>query len=183
VAAARRETLGQLQAALAEASDPFPRPSLAIVGEIEGWLDDMAAVDAEHRFAGLLRDSRLRDAESGHSAHGPHRSNLAARHLAHDMPAGECSTGEQKALLVSIILAEARLRVARSGAPPLLLLDEVAAHLDANRRGALAEALIGLGAQAWLTGTDAELFEHLGGRATFYTVADDSVSTREHLSA
>tara|TARA_B100001964_G_scaffold139643_1_gene153954 strand:+ start:237 stop:1418 length:1182 start_codon:yes stop_codon:yes gene_type:complete len=183
VAAARRETLGQLQAALAEASDPFPRPSLAIVGEIEGWLDDMAAVDAEHRFAGLLRDSRLRDAESGHSIHGPHRSNLSAHHLAHDMPAGECSTGEQKALLVSIILAEARLRVARSGAPPLLLLDEVAAHLDANRRAALAEALIGLGAQAWLTGTDAELFEHLGGQATFYTVADDSVSTREYPSA
>jgi len=183
VAAARRDALARLGAALAEASDPFPRPGLIINGEVEGWLDDMAAVDAEHRFAGLLRDSRRRDGESGHTAHGPHRSDLVARHLAHDMPAGECSTGEQKALLVSIILAEARLRAARSGAAPLLLLDEVAAHLDAIRRAALAEALIGLGAQAWLTGTDAALFEALGGKASFFTVTNGSIvpgPAREH---
>ncbi len=183
VAAARRDALARLGAALAEASDPFPRPGLAIAGEIEGWLDDMAAVDAEHRFAALLRDSRRRDAESGHTAHGPHRSDLVARHLAHDLLAGECSTGEQKALLVSIILAEARLRAARSGAAPLLLLDEVAAHLDGVRRAALAEALAGLGAQAWLTGTDASLFAALDGKATFYTVADGGIASgpaREH---
>ena len=176
VAAARREAVASLEAALAVGAGPFPRPGLALVGEAEGWLDEMAAVDAEHRLAEALREARGRDAERGGSAHGPHRSDLAISHLDRGVAAAECSTGEQKALLVAIVLAEARLRAVRLGAAPLVLLDEVMAHLDAARRAALVEALLGLGAQAWLTGTDAGLFAALAGRAGFFTVADGTVT-------
>ena len=176
VAAARREAVASLEAALAVGAGAFPRPGLALVGEAEGWLDEMAAVDAEHRLAEALREARGRDAERGGSAHGPHRSDLAVSHLEHGVAAAQCSTGEQKALLVAIVLAEARLRAARLGAAPLVLLDEVMAHLDAARRAALVEALLGLGAQAWLTGTDAGLFAALAGRAGFFTVADGGVT-------
>lgn len=176
VAAARREAVASLEAALAAAAGPFPRPGLALVGDTEGWLDEMAAVDAEHRLAEALRNARGRDAERGGSAHGPHRSDLAVTHLDRGVAAAECSTGEQKALLVAIVLAEARLRAVRLGAAPLVLLDEVMAHLDGARRAALVEALLGLGAQAWLTGTDAGLFAALAGRAGFFTVADGTVT-------
>src|SRR3546814_4003734 len=103
----------------------------------------------------MLAESRRQDAESGGAAIGPHRSDLAVHHAAKDMPAALCSTGEQKALLVSIVLAHARLLGLARGAMPVLLLDEVAAHLDPARRAALAERILALGAQGWLTGTDA----------------------------
>src|SRR3546814_13670732 len=97
----------------------------------------------------MLAESRRQDAESGGAAIGPHRSDLAVHHAAKDMPAALCSTGEQKALLISIVLADARLRAAERGAPPILLLDEIAAHLDAVRRAALFEEICALGAPAW----------------------------------
>src|SRR5690606_28658826 len=112
------------------------------------------ALAAEDRLRDGLARSRRQDADSGGAALGPHRSDLVARHAANAMAAEFCSTGEQKALLIAILLAHARLLMLERGAAPLLLLDEVAAHLDAARRSALYTEILGLGAQAWLTGTD-----------------------------
>ena len=114
---------------------------------------------------------------SGGAAVGPHRSDLAvAMHAETGIAAEAASTGEQKALLIAIVLAQARLQRAVRGEPPLLLLDEVAAHLDAARRAALFEMLAGLESQAWLTGTDAALFAPLRGAARFLSVHDGTLS-------
>jgi DNA replication and repair protein RecF len=136
----------------------------------------MAALDAEDRLRATLAANRLRDAESGTTSCGPHRSDLAVRHLDLDLPAAEGSTGQQKAVLVSISLAHARLVAMSRGRPPLLLLDEIAAHLDAERRTALFDEVVALGAQSWMTGTDAELFAPLRGRAQILRVADGSIA-------
>jgi DNA replication and repair protein RecF len=124
-----------------------------------------------------LAASRRQDAESGGAAVGPHRSDLTVRHGVTGVPAAQCSTGEQKALLIAILLAHARLQAILRGAAPLMLLDEVAAHLDRQRRRALFAELDALGAQAWLTGTDEELFAELRGSAQFLTVRDAAVTT------
>ena len=115
----------------------------------------MPAVDAEARFAEALAASRRHDAETGGAAVGPHRTNLDVRHRGNGLPAAQRSTGEQKALLIAILLATARLQADERGQAPLLLLDEVAAHLDARHRGALFDALAAIDGQAWMTGTDA----------------------------
>ena len=172
VAAARRETVRGLAAALDEPPAGFPQPDLALEGEVEAWLGEASALEAEERFGAALAAARRQDAETGFTAIGPHRSDLLAHDRASGRPARDCSTGQQKALLVSLILAEARLRAAAGERQPLLLLDEVAAHLDAARRAALLEAVCALGAQAWLTGTDAATFAPLGERAQFFTVQD-----------
>jgi DNA replication and repair protein RecF len=148
---------------------------LGLAGELEQWLDDVPALAAEERLRRDLAAARRRDAEAGGAAVGPHRSDLVARHQAHGLPAELCSTGEQKALLVAIVLAHARLIALERGETPLVLLDEVAAHLDAERRAALFDELLGLGCQAWLTGTDAGLFDGLAGRAQFMEVRDGVV--------
>ncbi|NDH64105.1 MAG: hypothetical protein EBY18_21225 [Alphaproteobacteria bacterium] len=147
-----------------------------MAGEVDDWLDTMAALDAEDRLRATLAANRLRDAEAGTTACGPHRSDLAVRHLDLDLPAAEGSTGQQKAVLVSIALAHARLVAMSRGRPPLLLLDEIAAHLDAERRTALFDEVVALGAQSWMTGTDAELFAPLRGRAQIMCVADGSIA-------
>jgi DNA replication and repair protein RecF len=172
VAAARREVVRGLGAALAADPGPFARPELAVAGEVEGWLDDTPALAAEARLCEALAASRRQDAETGGAAVGPHRSDLVVLDAEEGRPAAQVSTGRQKALLISVVLAEARLRAARGDGLPLLLLDEVAAHLDSKRRRDLFEALVALGAQAWLTGTDAALFEPLAGHAQFFTVKD-----------
>ena len=172
VAAARRALVEQLAAACAEAKGAFPRAGLGLTGEVETWLGELPALEVEERFRAALAANRRQDAETGGAALGPHRSDLVVRHLERAMPAGQCSTGEQKALLVSIVLAHARLMALEVGWPPLLLLDEIAAHLDAERRAALFEALLALGSQAWMTGTDHSLFEPLGGRALHVSVRD-----------
>ncbi|KPF69800.1 recombinase RecF [alpha proteobacterium AAP81b] len=153
IAAARAATVSALAAELAEAPDgPFARPLLALAGGAPG--DD---------FAALLAAGRAADAAAGRALIGPHRADLDVVHVAKQEPAARGSTGEQKALLIAIILAHARLVTARAGQPPLLLLDEVAAHLDARRRGALFERLAGMGAQVWMTGTDPALFDGVRG--------------------
>ena len=172
VAAARRDTVARLGAALEAADGPFPRALLRVDGVLEAWLDELPALAAEDRFRERLAALRGRDAEAGGAAEGPHRSDLKVAHAAKNIPAELCSTGEQKALLIAIVLANARLQAARRAAVPILLLDEVAAHLDAIRRAALFDAITELGAQAWLTGTDAALFEALQGRGQFFTVRD-----------
>jgi DNA replication and repair protein RecF len=176
LAAARADTVHRLDAAARLGIGPFPRAGLAMAGEVDGWVASMAALDAEDRLRGELAASRLRDAEVGTTSCGPHRSDLAVRHLDLDLPAAEGSTGQQKAVLVSIVLAHARLVALSRGRAPLLLLDEIAAHLDAERRAALFDEVVALSVQCWMTGTDAELFAPLAGRAQVLRVADGSIA-------
>ncbi len=180
IAAARREVVARLDAAI-EAEDsmreePFPRASLSFEGEVETWLDGAPALAVEDRLRETLAENRARDADAGRALHGVHRSDLAVQHRAKDMPAAQCSTGEQKALLIAIVLAHARLLGLARGASPVILLDEVAAHLDEGRRAALAERILALGAQAWLTGTDRSLFEAFGCDAQIFEVSSGRVS-------
>lgn len=175
VAAARREAVARLSVALAGQTGPFPRAALAIEGEVEHWLDEAPAIDVETRLCQALVASRRHDGESGGTAHGPHRSDLTVTNLDAEMPAALCSTGEQKALLIAIVIANARLHTARRGQTPLLLLDEIVAHLDPDRRAALLDAVLALGAQAWLTGTEPALFEAIDARAQFFTISDATV--------
>jgi DNA replication and repair protein RecF len=172
----RADTVQRLDAAARLGVGPFPRASLAMTGEIDGWVAGMAALDAEDRLRGELAAARLRDAEAGTTSCGPHRSDLSVRHLDLDLPAAEGSTGQQKAVLVSIALAHARLVALSRGRPPLLLLDEIAAHLDQERRVALFDEVVALGVQSWMTGTDAELFKPLLGRAQILRVTDGSIA-------
>jgi DNA replication and repair protein RecF len=172
----RADTVQRLDAAARLGVGPFPRAALAMAGEVDGWIAEMAALDAEDRLRAALAANRLRDAEAGTTSTGPHRSDLAVRHLDLDLPAAEGSTGQQKAVLVSIALAHARLVTLSRGRPPLLLLDEIAAHLDSERRAALFEEVVALGIQSWMTGTDAELFKPLAGRAQVLRVTDGSIA-------
>jgi DNA replication and repair protein RecF len=176
LAAARADTVHRLDAAARLGVGPFPRASLAMAGEVDGWIASMAALDVEDRLRAELAAGRLRDAEAGTTSCGPHRSDLSVRHLDLDLPAAEGSTGQQKALLVSITMAHARLVALSRGQPPLLLLDEIAAHLDAERRAALFEEIVALRAQSWMAGTDAGLFEPLAGRAQLLRVADGTIA-------
>ena len=176
LAAQRADTVQRLDAAARLGVGPFPRASLAMAGEIDGWIASMAALDAEDRLRAALSASRLRDADAGTTCCGPHRSDLAVRHLDLDLPAAEGSTGQQKAVLVSIALAHARLVTLSRGRPPLLLLDEIAAHLDAERRLALFDEVVALGVQSWMTGTDAGLFAPLAGRAQLLCVSDGRIA-------
>jgi DNA replication and repair protein RecF len=179
VAAARRDAVRGLTAALLDPPAGFPEPDLTLEGQVEDWLAQSPALDVEERFAAALAGMRQQDAETGITAIGPHRSDLVVRERATERLARDCSTGQQKALLVSLVLAEARLRAAAGERQPLLLLDEVAAHLDAARRAALFEALCALGAQAWLTGTDAATFAPLGERAQFFIVQDATLQRHD----
>lgn len=176
VAAARRDTVERLDAACAEAEGLFPRARLSLVGTVETWLDEWPALAAEERLKAALQQSRGADALAGGATVGPHRSDLVVTHAETNTLADGMSTGEQKALLISIILAHARLQRETRGEPPLLLLDEVAAHLDAPRREALFETLMGFESQFWLTGTDAVLFAPLRAVARFLAVRDGTLS-------
>jgi DNA replication and repair protein RecF len=178
VAATRRALVARLAVAAAEAADGFPRPLLALEGELAGWLAAVPALEAEERLMRALAAARRRDAETGAAGAGPQRDDLAVVFAATGMPARLCSTGEQKALLIAIVLAHARLVAAERGRPPLLLLDEIAAHLDRERRAALFRAIRLIGCQAWLTGTDEALFQPLSGGARFYRVAEARIEPR-----
>lgn len=177
IAAARQDSVTALNAAMADAVGPFPQAGLAVAGAVEEALGAMTALEAEEWLKRRLDEARIGDAEAGATQWGTHRSDLvvtlAGRHLGGDrLKAGDCSTGEQKALLISVILAEARLSARRRGEAPVLLLDEVTAHLDGTRREALFAELQALRAQCWLTGTDRGLFQSLHGWARFVTVQD-----------
>lgn len=186
LAAARRETVAKLNSALVSSDEaarlPFPRVGLELTGEVEAWLAEGPALEAEDRLRAALAAARTRDGASGRTEHGPHRSDLKVSHLDKKMPAAHCSTGEQKALLIAIVLAHAHLLTLDRGAAPVLLLDEVAAHLDEGRRIALAARILDLGAQAWLTGTDDSLFEGFRGAAQFLQVADATISPTADVS-
>jgi DNA replication and repair protein RecF len=180
VAASRVEIADWLDRAAAEAAvgapaSPFPAPRIAMRGLVEGWLGAMPALAAEERLRAELAAGRRVDAEIGGAVAGPHRSDLSVSHAAKNVAAEQCSTGEQKALLIAIVLAHARLRAQLTGSAPILLLDEVAAHLDGERRRALFQSILDLGVQAWLTGADAPFFAELEARAQFFTVADGGI--------
>jgi DNA replication and repair protein RecF len=176
IAAARCALAERLASACALAGGAFPRASLAVAGDVEAWLADMPALAVEDRLREHLRASRSGDAEQGGAAVGPHRSDLRVGHLQRAMPAELCSTGEQKALLIAIVLANSRLIASERGAAPLLLLDEVAAHLDEERRRALYDELLALEGQSWLTGTDPSLFDGIGGNAEFFSVREGRIA-------
>ncbi|GHF36665.1 DNA replication/repair protein RecF [Seohaeicola zhoushanensis] len=171
---ARQAALARVQAAQQDAETAFPAATLEL-RQPEG---EMPATEADLKEA--LAESRSRDMAAGRTLVGPHRTDLHGTYAAKDVPASDCSTGEQKALLISLILANARALAQDIGAPPILLLDEVAAHLDASRRAALYDEICALGAQAWMTGTGPELFEDLGDRAQRLEVLDLGGASEVH---
>ncbi len=178
VAAARRCVAADLSRACAAGIGPFPKAELGASGTLETGLAAQPALPVEDEYRAHLLASRRLDALSGGATLGPHRSDFTVgwRKAGGALLAAEsCSTGEQKALLLAIVLANARLLAGQAAGPPLLLLDEVAAHLDSARRGALFDEILALGCQAWLTGTDESLFEPLKGRARFISVTDGQV--------
>ncbi|MEW9918029.1 DNA replication/repair protein RecF [Marimonas sp. MJW-29] len=161
--AGRLAALEAISGAQEQAETAFPAATLEL-------LCDMPAEAADLRAA--LAENRQRDLAAGRTLIGPHRADLYGVYAAKGVPAKDCSTGEQKALLVSLILANARALADDFGAPPLLLLDEVAAHLDADRQAALYDEICALGAQAWMTGTGPEMFAALGTRAQVLEVTE-----------
>ncbi|RCK42580.1 recombinase RecF [Thalassospira profundimaris] len=179
VVVARADLLERLVRAGTMAVGAFPAARLALAGDLENWLEKFPAIEVEDRMRAALRDGRERDAMYGGAAVGPQRSDLMVWHDAKNQPAAQCSTGEQKALLLSIVMANTRLQSRARGAGPLLLLDEVVAHLDAERRGDLFDEIVALGVQAWMTGTDRALFNGLAGRAQFFRVEEARVSPDE----
>lgn len=181
---ARRELVRRLDARLGAESggaDIFPRAALALEGPFEQLLaaGERPSLEVEQDFRLLLRDGRRRDAAAGRTLDGPHRSDLLVHHRDKEMPAALASTGEQKALLIGLMLAHARLVSELDGRSPVLLLDEIAAHLDPARRTALFDALLMLGGQAWMTGTDPVLFEALGARAQHLRVDDGTLTPQD----
>lgn len=176
MAAARQEMLSLLRSLSAQSGEtPFPTPVLTLQGFMDDRFDQPAAT-LEEDYLALLEAGRYRDAAAGRTLEGPHRADLLVRHREKDMEAERCSTGEQKALLVGLILAHARLTADMTGYAPLLLLDEIAAHLDEGRRAVLFDLVHGLGGQAFMTGTDRHMFSALGERAQFFTVSQSGVS-------
>jgi DNA replication and repair protein RecF len=179
VAAARRELLVGLESILADQALPFPRPRLHLVDEITALLDRLPAVEVEQRFAERLAASRAEDAHAGGAAIGPHRADLEAVDRDRDEPVRLASTGRQKAHLVSVVLAEALLHQRLHGDLPVLLLDEIAAHLDEGHRRDLFALLCDLGCQFWLTGTDRGTFTPLRHHARQFHVSDATLTADE----
>jgi DNA replication and repair protein RecF len=181
VAALRAETVVRLQAALTARSEPgslFPTTEIAL----DGWIEKLTllhpAVEVEDRYRAVLKENRARDAAAGRTLDGAHLTDLAVVYADKGIAAGDASTGEQKALLIGLILAHASLITQMSGFAPVLLLDEVVAHLDPARRSALYAELEKLGAQAWMTGADPAAFTEIEARAEFFQVSPGRVALR-----
>jgi DNA replication and repair protein RecF len=181
VAAARAETVGRLAGALAGGRDQAPEFPLAEIA-LDGWMEKLlpyhSAIEIEDRYRALLKDNRARDAAAGRTLDGPHLSDLSVSHAGKGIAASEASTGEQKALLIRLVLAHAGLIKDMTGFAPLLLLDEIIAHLDPTRRAALYDALANLGAQVWMTGADPAAFGDIVGRAQVFEVRGGAVEPR-----
>lgn len=181
VAAARSETTRRLQVALRQTQDAapvFPHAEIALDGFIERLLIESSAAQVEDRYRTLLRETRARDAAAGRTLEGPHRTDFAVLHVEKRTPAAEASTGEQKALLIRLVLAHASLVKDMTGAAPVLLLDEIVAHLDPGRRAALYDALSALDTQVWMTGADPIAFGDIASRAEIIEVRSGSLQPR-----
>lgn len=161
IAASRKHFLELFSQNQTEALGHFPKPILHLNGPLEEWLESEPALAVEERLAHLLSLSRERDAETGSASDGPHKSDLKVYFNSFDHLADQCSTGEQKALLLAIILTTARLKAHSDQRRPIILLDEVVAHLDEKRRQALFEEILNLNMQAWMTGTDSSVFSSM----------------------
>src|ERR1700684_1126843 len=180
VAGLRAETVGRLRAALsARAQSAFPPVDIALDGWMESLLPGEPAVIVEERYREKLRENRGRDAAAGRTLDGPHLTDLAVVYAQKGIAAADASTGEQKALLIGLVLAHARLTAEMTGAPPILLLDEVVAHLDPARRMALHGELAQLGAQVWMTGAGPALFVEIAGQAMFVEVHSGQLQVRD----
>ncbi|ALK08356.1 DNA replication/repair protein RecF [Blastochloris viridis] len=178
VAAARAETVRRLVgeiAATRAASGPFPWAGIAVDGWLEAEVGGTPALALEDRYRARLADARARDRAAGRTLEGPHRSDLIVIYGPKGVPAASASTGEQKALLVGLVLAQVRLVGAMTGLLPVLLLDEIAAHFDPDRRAALHRALADLGVQAWMTGTDAAAFAAVGAETVQFRVEPGAI--------
>lgn len=173
IAAARAELMSLIAAMIEQTPDdsPFPKVDCFLEGELEGRIRLEAALDLEENFRRTLRDMRGRDRAAGRTLDGPHRTDMVVHHRPKGMQAALCSTGEQKALLIGLVLAHARLTANLANMTPVLLLDEITAHLDEGRRAALFDIIDDLGAQAFMTGTDRALFRDLKGEAQFFNVS------------
>jgi len=183
VAALRAETVKRLQAALAARRDEaFPSAEIALDGWMEKLLPDHPAVEIEDRYRIVLKDNRARDAAAGRTLDGPHLTDLSVIYAPKQIPAADASTGEQKALLIGLVLAHAGLIAEMTGAAPILLLDEVIAHLDPTRRAALYDALGRLDAQVFMTGADPAAFAEISGRADTFAVSPGRVERRQNTS-
>jgi DNA replication and repair protein RecF len=182
VAAARNDAIAAVRSFIVQTREgkketSFPWAEIVIDGELEQQLIDRPAVQIEDEYRTLLADSRGLDKVAGRTLRGAHRADLLVTHGPRQMEARLCSTGEQKALLIGLVLAQARaVRETFGGVAPLLLLDEVAAHLDDVRRAALMDELVDLGGQAWMTGTDQQLFEAASKEIEIYQVTDGHIS-------
>ncbi|WP_299808969.1 DNA replication/repair protein RecF [uncultured Roseibium sp.] len=179
VSIARGETVGLLGRMISDQAGealPFPHASVALEGAFEAETIGLSAADREDVYRRMLRDGRPRDRAAGRTLNGPHLSDLKVLHAAKNMPASQSSTGEQKALLIGLILAHAELTAKLSGMTPVLLLDEVAAHLDPDRREALFVKLDSLGVQVFMTGTDEALFEALPQAAEIFEIREGAGS-------
>jgi DNA replication and repair protein RecF len=180
VAAQRGQTLQRLATALTSrgATSAFPSAAIALDGWMENALMTETATVVEDRYRDILRDSRAKDAAAGRTLNGPHLTDLQVVYAPKNMPAKDASTGEQKALLIGLVLAHANLVADMTGITPLLLLDEVIAHLDPGRRAALFDELARLGAQVWMTGADPAAFAEVGASAEIFDVAAGQISSR-----
>jgi len=179
VAAARAETVRRLAAALTRDRDtasPFPWAGIALDGWVENALMEQPATEVEDRYRTVLRENRARDAAAGRTTDGPHLTDLDVLYGPKGIAAAQASTGEQKALLIGLVLAHAGLVAAMTGFAPVLLLDEVIAHLDPARRAALYDALAALSAQVWMTGADPAPFAEAASRAQMFAVSPGRVS-------
>ncbi|MBN8956186.1 MAG: DNA replication/repair protein RecF [Rhizobiales bacterium] len=179
VAAARSDTVRRLSHALAvaaEATTAFPAAAITLEGWMETALPEMPAIEVEDRYRATLRANRARDAAAGRTLDGPHLSDLHVIHVAKGTPAAQASTGEQKALLIRLVLAHARLIIQTTGTAPLLLLDEVVAHLDPGRRRALYAWLESLEAQVWMTGADPAAFADIAPQAQMVEIAPGRIA-------
>jgi DNA replication and repair protein RecF len=179
VAAARAETVGRLGRRLRArqgGDSPFPWADITLEGWIERSLPDSAASDVEDRYRAVLRENRARDAAAGRTLDGPHLSDLTVVHGPKGVTAGSASTGEQKALLIALIMAHAGLIAEMTGSAPILLLDEVVAHLDPQRRRALYDELERIGAQVWMTGADPAAFAEIRDRADIVAISPGAIS-------
>ena len=177
VAAQRGQTLQRLSAMLDARgrSSAFPSALIALDGWMENALLEETAIAVEDRYRDILRHSRAKDAAAGRTTDGPHTTDLEVVYAPKTMPAKDASTGEQKALLIGLILAHATLVAEMTGITPLLLLDEIVAHLDPDRRRALFDELSALGAQVWMTGADPAAFADVSASADIFRVESGSV--------
>jgi DNA replication and repair protein RecF len=176
VAALRAETVRRLQRALAaRRDDAFPSAEIALDGWMERLVLDHPAAEIEDRYRAVLKESRARDAAAGRTLDGPHLTDLAVSFPRKDIAAADASTGEQKALLIGLVLAHTNLVAEMTSFAPVLLLDEVVAHLDPGRRRALYDALDAVGAQMWVTGADPATFAEIAPRAAVFLVSPGRV--------